>query len=515
MINNIPYEPDTMIRRTKKAKSYQFDNAMVNPLHIQRELNKRSFFEFFKYFWDTISNDELIINWHIQYLCDEVLLPEAYRVINNEPRIYDIVINIPPGTTKTILISIMFPVWVWTLDVTKRFITASYTSALSYENADMARELIKSDKFLKMYPDIRIQRDRDVKSNYRILSKMKYSKHGPPIIKRGGYRYSTSVGGTLTGFHGHFLIVDDPLDPKKALSDVELKKANRWMSQTLASRKTDKKVTSTILLMQRLHENDPSGYLLKTRKGRIHHISLPGEIRNYKEFLKPQSLTKYYLNDMFDIRRMGWSTLKEMEADLGQYAYAGQIGQNPAPPGGGMFKVGMFQIINHIGDIDIKKIVRYWDKAGTLNAGAFTAGVKIASLTSGKFLILDVRRGQWESLQRERTILSTAVADTRKCVIYHEQEPGSGGKESAQATTRMLAGFKAHADRPVGDKVYRADPYSVQVNAGNVLLMRGDWNDTFIKEHESFPFGTYKDQVDAAAAGFNKITAKKRAGAAK
>ena len=104
-----------------------------------------------------------------------------------------------------------------------------------------------------------------------------------------------------------------------------------------------------------------------------------------------------------------------------------------------------------------------------------------------------------------------AEADGKAVKIYHEQEPGSGGKESAEATIRNLAGFSSYADRPQGDKIYRADPLSVQVNEGNVLLLRGDWNHEFVEEFRHFPFSTYKDQVDATSGAFSKLTQKRKA----
>jgi len=133
----------------------------------------------------------------------------------------------------------------------------------------------------------------------------------------------------------------------------------------------------------------------------------------------------------------------------------------------------------------------------------------MAKLKNGRWIILDVKRGRWSTEERERIIKSTAFGDGESVFIYYEQEPGSGGKESAQATTLNLAGFSAHADLPKGDKVYRADPYSVQVNDGNIQLLRGDWISEFIDEHRHFPNSTYKDQVDSASGAFSKLTARK------
>jgi predicted phage terminase large subunit-like protein len=106
-------------------------------------------------------------------------------------------------------------------------------------------------------------------------------------------------------------------------------------------------------------------------------------------------------------------------------------------------------------------------------------------------------------------IKNTAQSDGRNVEIYIEQEPGSGGKESAQSTVRNLSGFVCRVDVPHGDKIYRADPLSVQVNEGNVMLLQGLWNKAFIEEFRFFPFGRLKDQVDASSAGFNLIAGKR------
>ena len=480
---------------------------MIQPLYdvATAILCRRSLFFFMQEFWDEISNDEFKPNWHIKLFCDE-LQSIAERVAEGKPKKHDLIVNVPPGTSKTTTFMIMFPVWCWVNWFWMRFITASYSSALSLESAEYSRDLIRSNKFKRLFPELTIKQDKDTKSNFKII------KTSGEKIELGGNRYSTSVGGTLTGFHGHILLVDDPLDPNRAVSEVELANANRWIDQTLSTRKVDKAVTPTVMIMQRLHENDPSGHILAKKKSNTRHISLPGEIRNYKKSLKPKKYAKYYKDDLLDPERMPWEVLKDMEADLGQYGYAGQVGQSPTPPEGGMFKVDHFQIIDQLpAPVNFVQTVRYWDKAGSDNTGAYTAGTKMSVLQNGKFIIHDVVRGQWSSEIREKIIRETAEADGPEVQIYTEQEPGSGGKESAQATIKNLAGYMAYADRPIGDKVFRADPYSVQVNNGNVMLLRGDWIQAFKEEHRNFPFSTYKDQVDSASGAFAKLTAKKRA----
>jgi predicted phage terminase large subunit-like protein len=489
--------------------------ALEDEYQVIRESRPLSLFEFIQVFWSEVSDDEFKPNWHIEYLCSE-LEKVIERIANNIPRGEgdDLIINIPPGTTKTITCSIMLPAWAWTKYFWMKFITASYSATLSLESAEKSRDLIRSDKFKAMYPDLGIKDDKDTKSNFRAVKRKRVYPGQPYRLTYGGNRYSTSVGGTLTGFHGHVLIVDDPLNPEQAASEKELENCNRWMEQTLPTRKTDKAVSGTILVMQRLHQADPTGRLLEKKKKTIKHICLPGQIRDYKEFLNPPELAKYYKDGLLDATRLNWGVLEEMELDLGQYGYAGQIGQNPTPPGGGMFKVERMPIVHHLTSrTNIVRAIRYWDKAATADGGAYTAGVKMLLMADNKVVIEDVVRKQMSSEDREAAIKSHAQADAlldEDYSVHIEQEGGSGGKESAEATIRSLAGFPVYADRPTGNKEFRADPLSVAVNNGNVILLQGDWNKAFKDELEMFPNGTYKDQVDAAAAAYNILTGRKQ-----
>ena len=501
-----------MLRRGKKLPKgtwKDMQKIVSDTLPIQRALNDLSFYEFFKYFWSEITSDLLVDNWHVEYLCNELQFI-AERVGKGKKKQHDLIINIPPGTSKTSIVMKVFPVWCWTRWYWMRMITSSYSQVLSLESGEASRDIVRSDKFKQMYPELSIKTDKDVKSNFKIVKTIpaKNTNYTKELI--GGNRYSTSVGGSVTGFHGHILIIDDPLNPNEAVSEKILSNTNYWIDQVISTRKIDKEVTPTILIMQRLHQKDPSGHLLGKEKENIKHICLPADISEYGEQLQPQELSKYYIDGLLDPKRLGRLVLKELKTDLGQYGYAGQIGQKPTPPGGGMFKVNNISIMDNLPlPHEIKEIVRFWDKAGTKDGGAYTAGVKIAKLDTGKFLVIDVVRGQWSTDERERIIRQTAEADGKDCRQGIEQEPGSGGKESAENTIRMLAGYNVFKELPKGDKIYRADPWSVQVNNGNVFILRGKWNNEFLREHEYFPFSEFKDQVDAAGAAFSSINAKK------
>jgi predicted phage terminase large subunit-like protein len=193
--------------------------------------------------------------------------------------------------------------------------------------------------------------------------------------------------------------------------------------------------------------------------------------------------------------------------------------------GGKVFNEAWFRLLP-VPPRDIVRVIRYWDKAGTSKLkeakikteqerqrGAFTAGVLIGVTANKRYVVLDVVRGQWEAHDREDVIKRTAQLDKAawggKLTIWHEQEPGSGGKESAANTTANLAGFVVHSERPTGDKYERAQPFAAQVQAGNVDVVIAAWTKAYLSELHSFsPFNKLlKDQVDASSGAFNKLTA--------
>jgi predicted phage terminase large subunit-like protein len=332
------------------------------------------------------------------------------------------------------------------------------------------------------------------------------------VNSAGGMRMSSTVGGkSPIGFHGHFLIVDDPLDPQAAVSELELKSANDWMNDTLPSRKIDKMVVPTILIMQRLHQNDPTGNRLAKGVKDLKHIRLPADCTQF--VVAPKMLRDHYVDNLMDPVRMPRQFLNEELKLHGEYYVAGQYGQNPVPLGGAMFKVDCLTVDQAPLLSEFKWVYRYWDKAGTAGRGAYTVGCKMGVTFDDRFWILDIVRGQWEAAKRDRIIRNTAVKDGKNVIIAVEQEPGSGGKDSASATVRSLAGYKVVLDKPTSSdssKELRAEPFSGQVNSYNVYVQKAHWNNDYIEELKFFPASTFKDQVDASSGAFNLLAVGRR-----
>lgn len=472
---------------------------------LVRSITRKSFYQFLIEFWDEVATDPLIPAWYIKYMCD-VIQKNAELILKRKPKKYDyIIINIPPGSTKSTVLMRLLNAWVWARDPSRNFIGASFERGLAVELAGDTRMLIKSEKYQRCFPEVVIRGDMDAKGTFGTT--------------KGGKRYSTGTTGNVTGKHGDIVAVDDPLNPRAARSEALTLSVNRFIRETLSSRKREKSITPTFLIMQRLSQDDPTGMLLEMAENsngklRIKHICLPAVLSNR---VKPSSLKKNYVDGLLDPVRLSRDVLDKEKLN-GEFYFAGQYEQSPIPAGGGMFKTEMIKTGIAPPNPAVPKFwvkqVRYTDKAGTYEDGCYTASVRMGKDKEGRFWVLHVDRYRQESRAREDRMHQVATLDGKPVVQVIEQEPGSGGKESAQASARNLAGFRVVLDRPTGDKTYRADPFAGQVNGGNVYLadegaIKGlpqKWHSAYINEVQFFPHSKFRDQGDASSGAFKHLT---------
>jgi predicted phage terminase large subunit-like protein len=456
-----------------------------------RSIVMESFYDFVLEFWETIVAEPLIDNWHIKVLCDELQVV-AERVFLGVPKVYDLVINVPPGSSKSTIVSQLFPAWVWTRMRHARFITVSYAEEIAFKDAVRMRDVVQSDKYRACFPDITLREDQNNKGYFVNNSK--------------GDRFSTGIGGAVTGMHAHVIIIDDPINPEKAFSEAELRGANRWMETTIPTRKVDKRVSVTILIQQRLHQNDPSGEQLEKKPHSTRHLCIPGELT---ADVSPPELRQFYTADgLFDATRLPRTALTAIKEDIGEYGYASQILQRPVPLGGGMFEVDKF-VMELAAPRKFKRLVRGWDKAATPEDGDYSATVLIGVDEQNWFWILDANRGQWSTRKREEMIRMTADNDRlmhrTPVEIMVEIEGGSSGKDSGRETARNLGGHRVITQHSTGDKPSRAYACASQVGAGTVHLLERPWTKAFKDELRFFPRGKYDDQVDALSIAFNRL----------
>lgn len=451
---------------------------------IERELCSRSLATFVRKAWHVIEPGQKYIHgWHVEAVCEH-LEACTYGDIKR------LLINIPPGTMKSTLVSVFWPAWEWGPKGMPhmRFIGASHEQGLAVRDTLKMRRLITSDWFQNRWP-LQLTGDQNQKTYYENV--------------KTGFRQACAVE-SMTGRRGDRIAWDDPHSVEAALSDVKRESAIRVFQETLPTRLNNPDSSIIAIVMQRLHEYDVSGLILENDYG-YEHLCLPMEFEADNRcitsigFKDPRTEE----SELLFPERFPRDVVDRDKKVMGSLAVAGQFQQRPTPRGGGFFEWQNVKIV----DVHprIIKTIRYWDKAGTEGGGAYSAGVKMALCEDGLYYVLDSTRGQWGATQREKSIRATAELDGVAVTIWIEQEPGSGGKESAESTIRNLAGYSIHAERPTGDKAVRAEPFAVQVEAGNIRLMRGDWNEAYINEMKNFPVGKYKDQIDGSSGAFNKL----------
>lgn len=412
-----------------------------------------------------------------QIICDALM-----RVFRGECK--RLVINVPPRYSKTELAVVNFIAWAFGKVPDAEFIHASYSGTLAINNSAAVRSVVQHEAYAEIFPDTQLASD--AKAHW--------------TTQAGGVMYATGTGGTITGFgagkhrpgFSGAIILDDPHKADEARSDVMRQGVIDWFQNTLESRKNSPD-TPIIVIMQRLHEKDLSGWLLGDKpgiepggNGEIwEHVCIPV----WNEDGTPLWPAKHDA-----------ATLKAMEK-ASPYVFAGQYRQNPAPPAGGVIQPDMLQIVDAVPS-GVVEWCRGWDLASTLD-GDFTAGAKLGRLADGRYIIADMVHDRMESHKRDQVMKNTADRDRIKQSI--PQDPGQAGKSQVLAMAKLLAGHSLHFSPETGDKVTRSEPLASQINVGNVLMLRGTWNQAFIDECRLFPNGSYDDQVDAAGRAFNAL----------
>ncbi len=456
----------------------------ASSLKAQAELCRRHFYEFVRLFWPIIIPEKPIYNWHIPYLCAE-LQALAEQASERLSKHHDIIINIPPGTTKSTLCTLLFPAWCWTLDPTLRIITGSYSGELATEHSVKTRDVLRSDLYKQLFPEIELKTDQNSKTYYENTM--------------GGSRMATSVGGTVTGKHAHIIIVDDPLNPKMAASEIERKTANDWLDKTLSTRKVDKAITPTILIMQRLHEDDCTGHWLAKQKQKLKHICLPAELSS---LVKPHSLRMKYKRGLLDEKRLGRTVLQESKVDLGTYGYAGQFEQSPAPEEGGLLKKNWFKLTNAIPENTTWNFCI--DPAYTASDYNDATALLAYSVQNNQWVIREVEAVRMEFPELLKYIVTFCQKNGYSSSSRIYIEPKASGKSLVQALKRETTLNVLEDKSPVTDKIARVQNISAIVEAGRVELLQGAWNEDFLKEVCHFPNAKHDDRVDCLVMALQK-----------
>lgn len=410
-----------------------------------------------------------------------------------------VIFNQPPGTMKSLIVSVFWQAWEWGPCVMPhlRYFSTSYKDIYVARDSRKTRNLIMSDWYRNLWPHVKLVRFGETSFE----NTMGGNREGVPFK-------------SMTGGRGHRTIVDDPHSIDTAESDVERASAARTFRESVTTRLIDARTSAIVIMMQRLHEQDVSGVALGL--GNYIHLRLPMEFEAEKPAKEGQlggpCETPIFRDprtkegELLFPERFPRDVVERDKKALGSHATAGQLQQRPTPRGGGMFKRENFRFVEELPSGPYEW-VRGWDLAGTdQNKSPWTAGVKLGKhLRNGRYIVAHVARIRGTPGAVETLITTTAKIDQRSVSQDLPQDPGQAGKHQIQYYVKKLAGFKVRWSRETGSKPDRAQPFASQVEAGNVDVLLGDWTEAYVDELVVFPSGSWSDQVDGTSRAFMRL----------
>lgn len=414
-----------------------------------------------------------------------------------------LMIFLHPRSYKSQMVTVRYPAYLLERDPMTRIIVGSYNQSLAESFSHETRRIV-TERGVALDPK------RQMVDEW--------------LTAAGGGLKAVGTGGGITGRGASTLILDDVVkSAAEARSPAYRERVWNWWQSDLTTRLEPHPRTgepaSVILIMTRWDQDDLAGRILTSDGGtewdvlRIPAIAETQQERDeYNASIgrppgEPDPLGREPGQAM-NPERFDAGELKAKETEMGILPFLALYQQRPSAPGGDMFRREWLEIVAGLPGGEVAA-VRYWDKAGTAGgSGAYSVGVLMVRV-DGTFYVDHVIMGRWGSAEREQIIRQTAASDFARfgydVETVVEQEPGSGGKESAENTIRSLAGYRAAADRVTGDKVLRAEPFAAQASVGRVKLVAGEWNRDYLDILTAFPGGAIKDAVDASSGAFARL----------
>ncbi len=424
-------------------------------------------------FVDRNGGASFVTGWHI-----EVMAARLQAV--GEGRARRLIVNIPPRHLKSLAASIALPAWLLGHDPSLAIVNATYAQDLSDAFARDCRALMAS-------------------ATYRELFSTRLRAARPPlrelVTTRGGFRMATSVGGVLTGRGADVILIDDPLKPADAMSESRRAAANSWFDGTLYSRLNDKAKGSIVIVMQRLHEDDLVGHVLKKEGWEI--VSFPAiaeadETHDIETSVGGKTFARKE-GEALHPEREPLHTLEQIRATIGEANFAGQYQQRPAPAGGGMIREAWFPRFSEAERPVFERIIQSWDTANKPSELADYSVCTTWGLKGPNAYLLNVHRKRLAFPDLIRAAIDEDARFSPELILIEDR---ASGTQLVQTLIEM--GVK-HATRcsPEGDKLMRLHAQTAAIENGFVWLPHeAPWLAEYLRELTLFPAGRHDDQVE-------------------
>jgi predicted phage terminase large subunit-like protein len=413
----------------------------------------------------------------------EIIAAKLMAVRNGKIR--RLVINLPPRHLKSLLASVAFPAWYLGHEPSAQILCVSYAQDLADKLSRDCRQILASGWYRRLFPATRLSPQRAAMPEFDTTAQ--------------GCRLATSVGGVLTGRGADLIIIDDPLKPEEALSQVQRQAANEWFDHTLYSRLNDKIAGAIILIMHRLHEDDLTGHVLAQEEWevvRFPALAEADEAQLVDTVLGPQHFTRRRGAALHPEREPG-ATLEHIRRTIGEYNFAGQYQQAPAPLGGGLVKAVWFgRYVPEELPPRFERIVQSWDTANKASELSDFSVCTSWGVAGKNLYLIDVLRRRMEYPELKRAVREQYERFAPSVVLIEDKASGTQLiqeliAEGLHAVTRY---------RPQSDKVMRMHAQTAMIENGFVHLPdRAPWLAPYLAELTAFPRGKHDDQVDSTA----------------
>lgn len=446
-------------------------------LNAERELCRRSLAEFAKRSWLVLEPvAELKWGWALDAIC---LHLEAVT----DGRINRLLMNVPPGSMKSLLTGVIWPAWEWGPKnlPEMRYIGTAHEETLAIRDSRKCRDLIKSEWYQELWP-VELARDLDGKREFGNTRK--------------GIRQARSFT-SMTGVRGDRVILDDPISADSANSELKLEAVRIAFTETLPTRINNEK-SAIVVVMQRLHEKDVSG-IIKKMGLPYTHLCIPMRFDPANRCTTEIGWTdpRTIEGELMFPERFGELQVTELEKTLGSYGAAGQLQQRPAPRGGGIIKESWFRMYEVKPQLEFRTI--HADTAQkTGQANDYSVFQCWGRSIVGQAVLLDQIRGKWEApelLTQARAFWLKHIGLDKSILRSMTVEDKVSGTGLIQTLRRE--GIPILPIQRNNDKISRAHDAAPFIESGNVLLpIDASWLSDFLSECSSFPGGAHDDQLD-------------------
>lgn len=447
---------------------------MQSDTRMLEALLRNDFRAFVHKVFDTLAPGQRYFrSWHI-----EAIAHQLERVRKGEIR--RLIINMPPRSLKSIAASVAFPAFILGQDPSRRIICVSYSGELAKKHSNDFRAVLESPWYRNTFPSTRIGPFKNTETEIELTAR--------------GYRLATSISGTLTGRGGDTIIIDDPLKPDEAMSEAKRSAANQWFTNTLLSRLDDKRTGAIIVVMQRVHMDDLTGFLLG-QSDEWEVLSLPA-IASFDEVI-PISADRVYHRKAGEVlsEREPLDILESLRLQIGSDAFSAQYQQSPVPPGGAMIKRSWVVRYTELPPLSERLFtLQSWD---TASKGGPDNDWSVCTTW------IVTRKKQWylAHVWRQRVDYPNLKANVK--ALAKQWDARRILVEDTGAGTSLVQELRAHvsgviAVKPEGDKVSRMAVASAMFEAGQVFLPeRANWLPDLEAELFAFPGGRHDDQCDS------------------